>query len=135
MNDVRKTASIFFILSLILFTYLPPVLGDGMPVYSYVKDKAEAEKLYGTTFESRQLANVEYLNSTHQRIDLFLSIFSLDPRENLTVLVPFRQLPEEVDMEKGNDSDFLEANDYDEIIERSRGYYTRLTICSFAKRT
>ncbi len=135
MNDVRKTASIFFILSLILFTYLPPVLGDGMPVYSYVKDKAEAEKLYGTTFESRQLANVEYLNSTHQRIDLFLSIFSLDPGENLTVLVPFRQLPEEVDMEKGNDSDFLEANDYDEIIERSQRQDIRRTSGRFAERT
>lgn len=135
MNDVRKTASIFFILSLILFTYLPPVLGDGMPVYTYVKDHDEAEELYGTTFESRQLANVQYLNSTHQRIDLFLSIFSLDPRENLTVLVPFRELPEEVKMERENDSDFLENHDYDRIIEQSRKQDLARTSGRFAERT
>ena len=135
MNDVRKTASIFFILSLILFTYLPPVLGDGMPVYTYVKDHDEAEELYGTTFESRQLANIEYLNSTHQRIDLFLSIFSMNPEENLTVLVPFRELPEEVNMERENDSDFLENHDYDRIIEQSRKQDLARTSGRFAERT
>jgi hypothetical protein len=105
-----------------------------MPVYSFVKDRTEAELLYGNTFESRQLANVQYLNSTHQRIELFLSIFSLDPRENLTVLVPFRQLPEEVYMEKGNDSDFLENHDYNRIIEESRKQDLARTSRRFSER-
>jgi len=135
MDERMKRALIALTAILFLVPMIPPAGGDGMPVYTYVKDNEEARELYGTTFESRQLANVEYLNSTHQRIDLFLSIFSLDPRENLTVLVPFRQVPVEVNMEKGNDTDFLDRFGYTEIKKESGKQDVKRTSSRFAERT
>jgi len=117
--DTRDIVLIL-ITSMFLLPMVPPVTGDGMPVYTYVKDDEEARTLYSSTFESRQLANVELLNSTHQRIDLFLSIFSLEPTQNLTVLVPFREKPLEVSMTNGTDSDFLDENGYDRIKDQWR---------------
>ncbi len=134
MDEWAKRIIIYLATILFLFPLIPPVTGDGMPIYTYVQNNGEAKDLYSTTFESRQLANVEYLNSTHQRIDLFLSIFSLEPRENLTVLVPFRQLPEAVEMEKGNDTDFLEKYGYDDIKEESRKQDLGRTSQRFADR-
>ncbi|MBN1391062.1 MAG: hypothetical protein JXA22_10525, partial [Candidatus Thermoplasmatota archaeon] len=133
-KDIRS-ASLLLVIFMIIVQMAPPVAGDGMPVYTYVQGDEGAMDLYGTTFESRQLANVELLNSTHQRIDLFLSIFSLDPRENLTVLVPFRQAPIEVNMEKGNDTDFLERYGYGDIKRESREQDIRKTSGRFAERT
>ncbi|MGA1792951.1 MAG: hypothetical protein ACMUHM_03280 [Thermoplasmatota archaeon] len=130
-----RTAAFLIIVATFLVPFIPPATGDGMPVYTYVKDGEDASDLYGNTFESRQLANIELLNSTHQRIDLFLSIFSLEPEENLTVLVPFRERPIEVDMEKGTDSAFLERFDYDRIRNESRKQDLGATSGRFAERT
>jgi hypothetical protein len=135
MNDGSTRLLIIFSVALFLVPLFPPASGDGMPVYTYVKDEEEARQLYSTTFESRQLANVELLNSTHQRIDLFLSIFSLDPSQNLTVLVPFRQLPEDVDMERTNDTKFLKEIGYDRIVSESSVQDLGKTTGRFAERT
>lgn len=105
---------------LLLLSMLPLVNGDGMPVYKYVPKGVDSGELYGTTFESRQLARVELLNTTHQRIDLFLSIFTLRPGGNLTVLVPFREIPVEVDVKESTDAEFLDDMGYDDIVEAHR---------------
>jgi len=135
MRDGLGKVILALAVCLFLVPILPPVSGDGMPVYTYVKDEQEAGALYGNTFESRQLANVEVLNSTHQRIDLFLSIFSLEPKENLTVLVPFRERPIEVEMEKGTDSAFLDRFDYGTIMNESRKQDLGATSGRFGERT
>ncbi len=68
-----------------------PVAADGMP--SYTLGQGDAEEVFGSLFESRQLARVDLLNDTHERIALFLSVYSLDPGTNLTLMVPLRTLP------------------------------------------
>ncbi|NIP33542.1 MAG: hypothetical protein GWN18_01285, partial [Thermoplasmata archaeon] len=47
-------------------------------------------------FESHQLAQVEKVSDTHQKIHLFLSVYSLEPGDNLSVIVPLRTLPEDI---------------------------------------
>ncbi len=135
MDDTRRLLYIGMISFMFILPFIPPAAGDGMPVYTYVKEGQEAGDLYGQTFESRQLANIELLNSTHQRIDLFLSVFSLDPSENLTILVPFRELPEEVDMERTNDTMFLQKVRYDRIVEESDKQDLGMTTGRFAERS
>lgn len=105
---------------LFIIPLFPIAGGDGMPVYRYVPDGGDAAQLYGTTFETRQLASIELLNSTHQRINLFLSIFTLNPGVNLTVLVPFRERPLEVTLEESTDSEFLKSWKYEEIVQAHR---------------
>jgi len=102
--------------------FLAPVLGDGMAVYEYEykKDKEEQEKLYGYTYESRQLARIRQIDKDTQRIDLFLSVFSLIPDGNLTLIVPFRQMPEKVTLRETTDSDFLDSIYYDKIHDLSK---------------
>ena len=95
--EKRFISSTILISFLMVSMYLlPEAAGDGAPLYPTYQKAEEEVDLYGSTYESRQLASVEVLNSTHQRIDLFLSIFSLDPGNNLTVIVPFRELPLDV---------------------------------------
>lgn len=106
-----------------------------MPVYRYVPDGADAGELYGTTFESRQLASVELLNSTHQRIDLFLSIFTLRPGENLTVLIPFREVPVEVDVKESTDREFLNDIGYDDIVQAHKEQHYSTSGKRFGRRT
>jgi hypothetical protein len=71
-----------------------PVLADGIP--SYTLGQVEPDRFYPSLFESRQLARVEVVNDTHERIDLFLSVYSLEPGDNLTIMVPLRTLPVDV---------------------------------------
>ena len=86
---------------------LPSAAGDGMPAYEIVDlNDPEHPDLFTSTFESRQLARVDLLNSTHQRIRLFLSVYSLDPGRNLTVMVPLRTLPVDVTGEPMKESQF-----------------------------
>ncbi|NIP36473.1 MAG: hypothetical protein GWN18_16080, partial [Thermoplasmata archaeon] len=47
-------------------------------------------------------------NSTHERICLFLSVYSLDPGKNLTIMVPLRTLPVDVTGEPMKESEFRE---------------------------
>ena len=86
-----KIALIIFILIQLMFATCPLVAGDGMPAITY--GEGEAEKIFSSIFESRQLAAIELLDSENQRISLFLSVYSLDPGQNLTIMVPLRTLP------------------------------------------
>jgi hypothetical protein len=81
-----------------------PVLADGIP--SYTLGQVEPERFYPSLFESRQLARVDVVNDTHERIDLFLSVYSLEPGDNLTIMVPLRTLPTDVSGQPMNESEF-----------------------------
>jgi hypothetical protein len=80
----------------LLFLFInisPTVASDGMPAIRYGTGDEERKQIMESIFESRQLATVELINNTHQKISLFLSVYSLDPGDNLTILVPLRTLP------------------------------------------
>ncbi len=81
-----------------------PVAADGMP--SYHMGEEDPELVFGSLFESRQLARVDLVNDTHERISLFLSVYSLDPGKNLSILVPLRTLPADVSGGPMKESDF-----------------------------
>jgi hypothetical protein len=77
-----------------LLQAVPSVAADGMPVVTTVTIGDEpAEEVFGSIFENRQLAEVELVNDTHERINLFLSVYSLDPGKNLSIVVPLRTMP------------------------------------------
>jgi len=83
-----------------------PVLADGIP--SYTLGQVEPDRFYPSLFESRQLARVDVINDTHERISLFLSVYSLDPGDNLTIMVPLRTLPVDVSGQPMKETAFRE---------------------------
>jgi len=93
--------------SILLLSMLPPVTGDGMPAYHLVDvNDPDHPNLFTSTFESRQLARVDMVSKDQQRVSLFLSVYSLDPGKNLTIMVPLRTLPVNVDGEPMKESEF-----------------------------
>lgn len=103
-------------LSLLLVVLLPPVVGDGMPAYRIVDvNDPDHPDLFTSTFESRQLARIDLVNSTHERIRLFLSVYSLDPGKNMSIMVPMRTLPVDVTGEPMKESEFREEYLLDRI--------------------
>ncbi len=93
--------------SLLLLSMLPPVAGDGMPAYHLVDvNDPDHPDLFTSTFESRQLARVDLVAKDQQRISLFLSVYSLDPGKNLTIMVPLRTLPINVEGDPMKESEF-----------------------------
>lgn len=111
---------------MLLTTILPVAAGDGMPAY-HIVDVTDPDHpdLFSTTFESRQLARVDLVNDTHERIRLFLSVYSLDPGTNLTIMVPLRTLPVDVTGEPKKESEFRKDYLLDriemEVIEQDPG--------------
>ena len=111
MRKYTKKIVIILIAFLFLFINLSPtVASDGMPAISYGTGEDERKQIMESIFESRQLATVELLNNTHQKISLFLSVYSLDPGDNLTILVPLRTLPVEISGEPMKEKGF--KNEY-----------------------
>jgi uncharacterized membrane protein YhaH (DUF805 family) len=104
VSDVVTAAAIALLL---LDMAAAPVLADGIP--SYTLGQVEPEKFYPSLFESRQLARVDVINDTHERISLFLSVYSLDPGDNLTVMVPLRTLPVDVSGQPMKETVFRET--------------------------
>jgi len=96
-----------------------PVAADGMP--SITLGEEEAAKVFGSLFESRQLARVDLVNSTHERITLFLSVYSLDPGNNLTLMVPLRTLPALVTGRPVKESEFRD----EQLLDRTEAEVVR----------
>ena len=89
-----RAAAIAFVMALAILQVFPAVAADGMPVVTTVTTGDEpADEVFGSIFENRQLAEVELVNDTHERINLFLSVYSLDPGKNLSIAVPLRTMP------------------------------------------
>ena len=119
MNKLTQ-GSILWIafVSLLSLSLIPSVSGDGTPIY-YQSNSANKGDPYAVTVEARQLASVTLLNDTHQRIDLFLSVYSFEPDRNMTIIVPFRTIPDGVDSDNTIDSNFLKEIRYDKIKDLS----------------
>jgi hypothetical protein len=75
----KKLVWIIVLFCMILIIFIPFVAGDGMPAIEYGETTGSGESVFSSIFESRQLASVELVNSTHQKISLFLSVYSENP--------------------------------------------------------
>jgi hypothetical protein len=112
---------ILFTASALLSSTADHASGDGMAIYRETYSNADPERNpYKATFEARQLASVTLLNDSYQRIDLFLSIYSLRPGNNLTVMVPIRERPVDVTSNASTDASFLERIGYDDVVKESK---------------
>ena len=92
------------------------VAGDGMPGYVLEPDE-DPEKAFSSLFETRQLARVELKGGGVQTISLFLSVFSLDPGRNLTIMVPLRTLPDDVTGKPIKESEFRKEYRLDRTVK------------------
>lgn len=121
LRTLTRAACILVITLLLIIPLVswsaPVSRGDGMGIYP---DKPYDDPVYGATWEVRQLAGVEYLNSSHQKLSLFLTVTSFYPGENITVAVPFRTLPGSMAGNAAGEGDFRARFHMDDIQERSR---------------
>lgn len=109
MGSASRTRMMYVSLAalLLLTSVIPAVTGDGMPAYQIVDiNDPDHPELFKSTFESRQLARIDLVNSSHERISLFLSVYSMDPGKNLTIMVPLRTLPVDVTGEPMKETEF-----------------------------
>lgn len=100
-----RSSSVLAIALLLIPTLLPGALGDGVPAVPSFRFE-EDDQVFESIFESRQLAQVELVNDTHERINLFLSVYSLEPGDNLSVVVPLRTLPEDISGRPMDEAEF-----------------------------
>jgi hypothetical protein len=102
-----RVAVVGLALLFMLLLAAPPAAADGMPVVTTVTIGPDPpEKVFSSIFESRQLAEVDLLNDSHERINLFLSVYSLDPGKNMSIVVPLRTMPAYVSGTPMKESDF-----------------------------
>lgn len=108
MNNFTLRLITIFLIFTFLFASIPFAAGDGMPAIRFGEWEDPPEVVFSSIFESRQLATVELINDSHERISLFLSVYSLNPKENLTIIVPLRTLPVNISGEPIKETDFRE---------------------------
>jgi len=72
--------------------------GDGMPVTTIT--------VHRSLRENRQIAMVDVGNDGNETISLFISVASLEPGNDVTILVPLRTSPNTVGVARTNDSEF-----------------------------
>ncbi len=106
-----KWGGILLILILILPALIPGVDGDGTPIVD--------KHLLSVTHENRQIAMVD-VHDNYEILHLFLSIVSLDPGKNITVLIPLRTKPTEINVKNDTDWNFNWENN----ITQASEYYS-----------
>lgn len=87
------------------------VSADGIPIVKI--------EVHSTLRENRQLAFIE-VNDNSEKINLFLSVSSLTPDENFTIVIPLRTKPIGINAEKMTDKKFIENYEFDKLIELSK---------------
>jgi hypothetical protein len=84
------------------------VKADGIPITK--------QKYYGTLRENRQLAFISVNdNGTEETLNLFLSVVSLYPGNNVSVLIPLMTKPREVAGEEMTEREFRQRFDFNMI--------------------
>lgn len=99
-----KTLFLMFITLVLIVSAIPlSVSSDGIPIYKTYTTE------YSMTWETRQLAHISLINSTHQKISLFLSVFSLQPESNISIIIPLRTLTSDITAASASEKEFREA--------------------------
>jgi len=105
---MKKWLAVLLLFILIIPTFVQPVKGDGIPITKH--------DVYSTLRENRQFAYVTVLENS-ETIDLFLNVASLEPNENITVVVPLQTQPFGVAAERMTDKEFMSDHNFDKIDE------------------
>jgi hypothetical protein len=72
-GSARRSSAAALAILMVIVPLLPAVAADGMPMYAEADFEGDdPDEAFTSIFESRQLAEVELLNDTHERINLFL---------------------------------------------------------------
>lgn len=103
-----------FVLIFLALLIIPSlVLADGMPF-----PRRYYEKTFDFTSlkEKQQYAVIEILSNYFEKMNLYLSLTSLDYEDhNITVVIPLRSTPQDVSGDKLNSSDFLKKYNFADI--------------------
>lgn len=111
MNNIKLVA--MWIIIILMGSFIPHnVQGDGIPVTYH--DQHEVLR------ENSQLAFIDVLNETEEDLDLFINVITLDPGVNMTVAVPLRTSPFEMNVTEGSDRQFLSSHGFGDIKETAR---------------
>ncbi|NPA76123.1 MAG: hypothetical protein GXO25_08610 [Euryarchaeota archaeon] len=90
------------VIGIILIALLTPLsMGDGVPIMTL--------SLHSITHENRQIAVID-VHGNSETMHLFLSVVSLDPGKNITVLIPVRTAPSNLTVQNTTESDFYGNN-------------------------
>lgn len=108
---MKQWLVVLLLFILIIPTFMQPVKGDGIPITKH--------DVYSTLRENRQFAYITVLENS-ETIDLFLNVASLEPNENITIVVPLQTQPLEVAVEKMTDEEFMSNHNFDKIDEMYR---------------
>ncbi len=113
-----KLGALFLAAMVVVVMMIPLSSGDGTPLIT--------KKLLGVTHENRQIAMID-VHKNYERIHLFLSVVSLDPGSNITILIPVKTEPSNISIVRTVDWKFAwwenmtQVNRYSD--EVNAGYY------------
>jgi len=100
---VKRSLALLVVFCLISLMSVPLAASDGGPLF---------KEGTLTLRQNRQFADVE-VNDNSQTMKLFVSVASLEPGENLKIVVPLRTRPSNVQCNKTVDEEFLENIEFD----------------------
>ncbi len=92
-----RRAAVLVVLFLLLTPLVPTARGDGVAIVE--------STLHEVLRENRQLALVD-VHGDHEILHLFISVVSLDPGDNITILIPLRTKPAELNVTNSSDAEF-----------------------------
>ena len=102
---MRRFLAVLLAMAILLPSFSYTVGGDGVPITT-TKEQLVRENL--------QLAYVD-VGKEKESMHLFLNVVSLDPGEDLTILIPLRTHPENMEIRKMNSSDFLDEYGFSSV--------------------
>ena len=105
------------VLLILLIIISLPVLADGIALPPPTIHTYEFHAIQ----EKQQYAVIEVLSNYFERINMFLSLSSLDSKpRNVTLIIPLKSVPTEVDASKISSKEFLEKYEFKEIEKQAK---------------
>ncbi len=102
---MRRYLAVLVVMAILLPSFSYTAGGDGIPITT-TREQVIRENL--------QLAYVD-VGKERENMHLFLNVVSLDPGENITILIPLRTHPESMEITKMNSSDFLDEYEFSSV--------------------
>ncbi len=106
----QRYVTLLFLFLIVLTVAMPNVgMSDGAPMVP--------KEMHSSLRENRQLAYIRMIEG-YQVMDLFINVASLEPHQNVTILIPLRTRPEVVLGENMTDREFRQGHEIPEIKDK-----------------